>query len=172
MTALRKRQPHYTPKKAKSKARPVARCNPKRKPISKCTAKKIKAAPKTSKIKIGIMSLEDYKQRTIAIAKGELIPKPDEPKIWFQSIKSLASVLSESNQALLKTIIKQQPDSVAELEPLTGRKANNILRTLRTLENYGFVEFEEGVQGRGRPALKPIVKYDLANIELDFRVKH
>lgn len=36
-------------------------------------------------IKIGIMSREEFKQRTIAIAKGEYKPEPDEPKIWVES---------------------------------------------------------------------------------------
>src|SRR5947207_1252131 len=88
---------------------------------------------------IGVMSLDDYKKRTIAIAKGEYKPSKDEPKIWFSSMQSMAHVLSEENQYLLKLIIEQKPQSVADLEPLTGRKANNILRTLRTMERYGFV---------------------------------
>jgi len=43
-------------------------------------------------IKVGIMSKEQYKKRTIAIAKGEYIPKKDEPKVWFESIKSLSQI--------------------------------------------------------------------------------
>ena len=43
---------------------------------------------------VGIMSLDHFKQYTIAIAKGEYKPKKDEPKIWFNSIRSLANVLS------------------------------------------------------------------------------
>ena len=94
-----------------------------------------------NKARIGIMSLEQYKQRTIAIAKGIYKPKKDEPKIWFTSMKSLAHVLSEDNQLLLKLIIENEPKSVSDLEALTGykRKANNILRTLRTMEQYGLV---------------------------------
>jgi len=33
---------------------------------------------KTKTIKVGIMSMNQYKKRTIAIAKGEYIPKKDE----------------------------------------------------------------------------------------------
>ncbi|MDY0320773.1 MAG: hypothetical protein RBR23_03465 [Arcobacteraceae bacterium] len=51
---------------------------------------------------IGIMSKEQYKQRTIAIAKGIYKPKANEPKVWFESIKSLAQVLSNENQHLLE----------------------------------------------------------------------
>lgn len=63
--------------------------------------------------KIGIMSLDDYKARTIAIAKGDYKPAPDEPKIWFHSIKSATSVLSEDNQALLRVIRKDPLESMA-----------------------------------------------------------
>ncbi len=52
-------------------------------------------------IRVGIMPLEAFKKRTIAIAKGEYKPKADEPKIWFPSMKSLAHILSEDNQELL-----------------------------------------------------------------------
>ena len=46
------------------------------------------------KIKIGIMSREDYQKRTISIAKGELKPGPNDPRIWFESLESMAQVLS------------------------------------------------------------------------------
>lgn len=38
-------------------------------------------------LNIGIMSRQDHIQRTIAIAKGDYQPQPNEPKIWFESIK-------------------------------------------------------------------------------------
>ncbi len=122
---------------------------------------------KPKKIKLGIMPLEQFKQRTIAIAKGHYRPKKNEPKIWFTSIKSLANVLSEKNQHLLRLIIDMEPQSIAELEKPTKRKANNLLRTLRTLENYGFVKLLPGEKGRqGRTPLIPKVIYDIANIEI------
>jgi len=37
-------------------------------------------------IKIGIMSQKEIRARTLAIARGEYKPRPDEPKIWFTSI--------------------------------------------------------------------------------------
>ncbi len=119
--------------------------------------------------RIGIMSLNLYKERTIAIAKGIYHPKSNEPKIWFTSIKSLANVLSEDNQHLLKLIIEQKPQSVSELEVLTGykRKANNILRTLRKMEQYGLVQLIEDTKPhKGRSPLIPKALYDEFNIQL------
>jgi len=41
-------------------------------------------------LKIGIASYEDMKARTMAIARGQLKPKPGEPKVWFTSAESFA----------------------------------------------------------------------------------
>jgi predicted transcriptional regulator len=126
-----------------------------------------------NKARIGIMSLEHYKQRTIAIAKGIYKPKKDEPKIWFTSMKSLAHVLSEDNQLLLKLIIENEPKSVSDLEALTGykRKANNILRTLRTMEQYGLVTLEASPNKihRGRAPLMPKALYDEFDVEFSLQ---
>lgn len=120
---------------------------------------------------VGVMSLDDFKKYTISIAKGEHKPQKDEPKIWFNSIKSLANVLSEENRHLLKLIIEQKPQSVSELEPMTGRKANNLLRTLRTMEHYGFVTLKKGAEKRqGRAPLVPQAIYDMVDIKLNFCV--
>ncbi len=88
---------------------------------------------------VGILSREDYKNRTIAIAKGEYKPKSNDPKIWFESVKSLSQVLSNENQALLKFIIEYKPQSLTELEKISHRKKSNLSRTLKKLESYGIV---------------------------------
>lgn len=122
-----------------------------------------------NKAKIGIMPLDKYKERTIAIAKGQYVPKKNEPKIWFSSMKSLANVLSEENQQLIRLILEKNPQSVSELETMTGhkRKANNILRTLRKMEQYGLVQLIKNNQpGRGRSPLIPRVLYDEFDIQV------
>lgn len=100
----------------------------------------------TKVMKIGIISRDDYAKRTIAIAKGKYKPRKDEPKIWFESLKSMSQVLSRENQDLLKMIIEHRPGSLSELEKLSHRKKSNLSRTLKTLERYGIVELprEEG----------------------------
>ena len=60
-------------------------------------------------LKIGIASYEDMKMRTMAIARGELKPKPGDPKVWFRSTESFAKVLSNKNRALLATIAAAHP---------------------------------------------------------------
>lgn len=90
-------------------------------------------------MKIDIMSREDYKHRTIAIAKGEYKPSKNEPKVWFESMESLRQVLSGQNQKLLRLIRDRHPASLVELQALSGRKKSNLSRTLKTLSNYGIV---------------------------------
>ena len=94
-------------------------------------------------VKIGIMCKEDYKHRTIAIAKGNYVPRNDEPKIWFESLQSMAQVLNSENQKLLQLIMENHPQSLKELEELTGRSSSNLSRTLNTMARYGIVELEK-----------------------------
>ena len=92
---------------------------------------------------IEIMSRKDYQKRTLSIVKGEYIPKKGEPKIWFESIKSLSQVLSNENQKLLELIIEHKPRSLTELVLLSDRKKSNLSRTLKTLERYGIVSLKK-----------------------------
>jgi len=108
---------------------------------------------KTRVMKVGIISRDDYRKRTIAIAKGDYKPGKDEPKVWFESLNSMAQVLSSDNQSLLQQIIEHKPRSLAELEKISARKKSNLSRTLKTLERYGIVELpREG--GRMVPRVK------------------
>ena len=86
------------------------------------------------------MPYQQFKKYTMAVASGQYKPKKTEPKIWFESIKSLAQVLSNENQLLLQLIIDREPDSIKELAELAGRKSNNVSRTLKTLKRYGIVD--------------------------------
>lgn len=83
----------------------------------------------------------------MAIARGQLKPAADDPKVWFTSIESFAKVLSERNRALLAVIAETNPSSMNELAEKTGRARSNLSRTLRTMERYGLVRFEKG-EGR------------------------
>ena len=89
------------------------------------------------------MPKQQYMQRTIEIAKGLYKPKKDEPKVWFESVKSMAQILSSENQDLLQVILDNHPQSLKELEELTGRAKSNLSRTLKTLERYGIVELHK-----------------------------
>jgi len=115
-------------------------------------------------LKIGIASYESMKARSMAIARGTLKPKPDEPKVWFTSTESFAKVLSNKNRALLAMIAATHPSSLQELAARTGRKPSNLSRTLKTMEHYGFVRLHRGERGRVRPE----VPYQSISLELPF----
>jgi predicted transcriptional regulator len=102
---------------------------------------------------IGILSQEKIRERVLAIARGSYKPKPNEPKVWFTSMKSLAEVLSDENRALLHVIMETQPESISALAEATGRKPSNLSRTLKTMSNYGIVELR-----RERNQVRPVAK--------------
>ncbi|MEA3429154.1 MAG: transcriptional regulator [Thermodesulfobacteriota bacterium] len=104
-------------------------------------------------LKIGIISRKNYKKRTIAIARGEYKPKKGEPKVWFESVQSMAQILSSENQELLRIIKEQEPASLKELELASGRKRSNLSRTLNTMSRYGIVDLV-----KQKRTVKPIVK--------------
>ena len=76
-----------------------------------------------------------------------------EIKVWFESVQSMAQVLSNENQELLRIISKQNPESLKQLEVVSGRKRSNLSRTLKTMSRYGIVDLV-----KKKRAVKPIVK--------------
>lgn len=117
-------------------------------------------------IRVGIESYGGIRARTIAIAGGAYKPGAGEPKVWFTSLKSFASVLSEENAALLAVIRSTRPASLKELERATGRAQSNLSRTLRTMEKYGLVRLTEGRGSRGKRPIRPEVLADRVVLEL------
>lgn len=97
-----------------------------------------------NKLVVGIASYDEMKSRSLAIAKGEYLPKCGDPKVWFTSLESFARVLSKRNVELLQIIAKHQPVGYKALELLSGRKIPSLSRTLKTMERYGLVRLEKG----------------------------
>jgi predicted transcriptional regulator len=112
-------------------------------------------------LRIGIASLDQMKSRTIAIARGEHKPGPNEPKVWFTSMESLAQVLSSKNTLLLELIRRARPASIKELAQISGREESNLSRTLRTMERYKLVRLEH----TSERAIVPTVPYDRLILE-------
>lgn len=112
-------------------------------------------------LQIGIMSREKFQRHVTEIAAGCYIPKKNEPKIWFSSIKSLCEVLNENNMRLLKIIDEQKPESIKELAVLSKRQPGNLSRTLNLMARYGIIEMK-----RIGKCSKPITK------ALDFNIQY
>lgn len=102
---------------------------------------------------IGLVSQQAIRARALAIANGDHQPRPDEPTIWFTSMRSLAEVLSDDNRALLRVISEKKSESLSQLAGVTGRAPSNLSRTLKTLERYRLVEMQ-----REPRTLRPVVK--------------
>lgn len=125
-----------------------------------------------------VASFTEFKDYTLAVARGERRVSPREPKIWyeaadasarsrrpvrFRSLEAGAKLLSSKNRALLRTIATRRPKSVSELAILTGRAEQNVLRTLRKLSAAGLVRLDRG-QGR---AYRPVVTARKVHFEID-----
>ena len=117
-----------------------------------------------STLRVGIASYEQMKARTLAIARGQLKPGPQDPKVWFTSTVSMARVLSAKNRELLETIRLKAPQSLSELAEQTGRKKPNLSRTLKTMQRYGLVQVHP--EGRGRLVAKVLHKRVAMVLEL------
>lgn len=115
------------------------------------------------KLKVGIASPAQMKARTLAIARGEVKPRQTDPKVWFNSIESFARVLSERNRELLSIISRSHPQSLSELETLSGRAKPNLSRTLHTMARYGLVDLKKGDRG----AIVATTRYDQVELAVD-----
>lgn len=104
-------------------------------------------------LRVGILSREEFKARTLAIARGQYRPRRGEPRIWFESLRSMAQVLSAENQDLLRIIAERKPESLKELEAVSGRRSSNLSRTLKTMARYGIVDLV-----RVDKSVKPVVR--------------
>ncbi|HSG96793.1 MAG TPA: MarR family transcriptional regulator [Woeseiaceae bacterium] len=102
-------------------------------------------------IKVGIMPLKEFQAYTRAIATGKHKRKRGEPKIWFNSMASLAQVLSDQNRELLALIVDEEPESISELAKLSHRSQSNLTRTLKNMERYGLIKMKTGERGKKRP---------------------
>ena len=123
-------------------------------------------------------TFQEFKDYTLAVARGERKVEPDEPKVWceridgaertdqevqFPSLEAGAKLLSAKNRALLRAIVERQPKSVAELAAVTGRAEQNVLRTLNKLAAAGIVRLDKG-EGRAR---RPVLTARKVHFEID-----
>jgi predicted transcriptional regulator len=120
----------------------------------------------------------EFKDFTLAVARGEKKVDPSMPKIWcvpvenakrapravqFRSLEAGAKLLSAKNLKLLRLIQERRPESVAALAAMTGRADENVLRTLNKFVDAGIVELRKG-DGR---ALRPVLTTRKVLFEVD-----
>ncbi|MCB9948968.1 MAG: MarR family transcriptional regulator [Rhodospirillaceae bacterium] len=89
-----------------------------------------------------IIGHEALKAEMQAAARGEKPAPPDAAGMSFNSVESLARLLTPENRSLLATIRDRHPRSIAELGKMTGRAPSNLTRTLDKLVAAGLVRME------------------------------
>ncbi len=86
-----------------------------------------------------IQSLKSLREEMVAVAKGERPAPPDANSRSFNSLETVARLLTRENRKLLSLIRDSKPKSVTELAQLSRRSQPNLTRTLSKLESAGFV---------------------------------
>jgi predicted transcriptional regulator len=86
-----------------------------------------------------IQSLKSLREEMVAVAKGKRPAPPNANVPSFDSLETVARLLTKENRKLLSLIRDSKPQSVAELAQLSGRSQPNLTRTLNKLEAVGFV---------------------------------
>jgi len=114
----------------------------------------------TKTLKIGIMPREQFQKRMLDVTAGRTKLNKDDPKVWFNSMKSLSEVLSDNNVHLLKMIEETQPKTLKDLAELSGRQVSNLSRTLKMMERYGIVELKKVSR-----SIEPVVKASQFSIQ-------
>ena len=76
----------------------------------------------------------------------------EEVDVWFDSLQSIAAILSDRNRELIHIIERMKPNSLQELSVITSRKISNLSRTLKTLSEHRIIKLEK--HGKN---MKPIV---------------
>ena len=127
-------------------------------------------------------TFDQFKDFTLAVARGEREVEPNEPKIWierrdalsgaetaiqFTSLEAGAKLLSAKNRELLRLIVTREPRSVSELADMAHRAPQNVQRTLRRLSDAGIVRLSPG-EGR---TVRPTVTARKVHIEIDLALE-
>ena len=135
---------------------------------------------RSEKVKTG--TFQQFKDFTLAVARGERKVDPNEPKIWiehrdaregtatviqFTSLEAGAKLLSAKNRELLRLIVTREPRSVSELAEMAHRAPQNVQRTLHRLSEAGIVRLSPG-EGR---AVRPTVTARKVHIEIDLALE-
>lgn len=77
------------------------------------------------------------------VVAGRVRVGPNEPRVWFPSIKAATAILSDDNMALLKAIREGRPRSIGELATVLGRGAGDLVIPLRDMAQIGLIRLHK-----------------------------
>ncbi len=82
----------------------------------------------------------------------------------FTSIDQMRSVLTEKRLELLRTIRRDEPNSIYALAQQTGRTPANVNQDVQLLADLGLIQLEE--QNDARNSIAPHVSYETVHVEI------
>ena len=78
-------------------------------------------------LKVAIATVDEMKEWTMRVVRGEERRKPGDPKLWFPSVESFLKTLSVGHRKLLREIVEKHVSvSLDELSRMTGRKKSDF----------------------------------------------
>jgi len=95
---------------------------------------------------------------------GEMPEEDAERRLSFADTDEFSRVLSPRAIDLLRTIARDEPESMREAARLVERDIKDVSRNLERLAEYGIVEFVE--EGRSK---RPVVPFDDIEVRLPLR---
>ena len=120
---------------------------------------------KAKKVIVAVKPLEDaldeFRDVWRKAEAGEEVEKKE--ALYFESIRTLRSVLTERRLELLRVVREKQPASIKQLAEELGRDFKGVYRDIKLLASLGLVELEKG---SGRIGARPRVFYDRLTIEV------
>ncbi len=121
---------------------------------------------KIKNIKIGISNtqqiLDNFVKTGEAIERGESPEKSE--GVYFESIDTLESILTDKRLTLLRTIKEKKPQSIYELAKILHRDTKNVSNDVFKLSELGFITLTKSQKGRAR--VSPTVNYDKIVLEI------
>jgi predicted transcriptional regulator len=121
---------------------------------------------KIKNIKIGVSNtqqiLDNFVETGEAIERGESPEKSE--GVYFESIDTLESVLTDKRLTLLRTIKEKKPQSIYELAKILHRDTKNVSNDVFKLSELGFITLTKSKKGRAR--VSPTVNYDKIVLEI------
>jgi len=106
-------------------------------------------------------ALADERENITNALRGE---SPDGPRrrLNFHSPEQFQEVFNATTLTLIRTIQRDQPESIRELARLLERNVSPVHSDLTKLESYGLVAFEQG----DNRAKQPVIPYDRIRIDV------
>ena len=123
-----------------------------------------KQIPQTTK-KTGIKNISLQLKRSAFAALFHMFAKDDVP----EEVSKVRALLSNERARIIRTIKESKPNSLYSLAKLLGRDFKGVRKDIAILEHFGIIELVKTLpKGSRRPSVKPVLKLDALQINIQF----